>query len=157
MKWPEVIPEGLICNKLTSAIDILPTLVEITGAKPPKSKIDGVSILSLLKGDFKQTPRQILVYNDLKAVRDSRFKLVLPHKYKSMVDVLPNDGGRGSNGIEIQSDSALYDLRRDPGERFNVLKKYPQQVEKLTKVLVDYQSEIGKKGYGVRPIGNLEK
>jgi arylsulfatase len=157
MKWPDMIPDGLVCNKLTSAVDILPTLVEITGVKPPKSKIDGVSILPLLKGDFKQTPRQYLVYNDLKAVRNSRFKLILPHKFKSMVDVLPNDGGRGSNGIEVQMDSALYDLRRDPGERFNVLKKYPEQVEKLSKVLVEYQTEIGKKGSGVRPIGNIEK
>jgi arylsulfatase len=157
MKWPEVIPEGLVCNKLTSAIDILPTLVDITGGKPPKNKIDGVSILSILKGDFSKTPRKIFIYENLKAIRDSRFKFILPHKYKSMVDVIPNDGGKGKEGIEVQSDSALYDLRRDPGERYNVLRKYPQRVESFIKILEEYKSELGKKGYGVRLIGNLEK
>ena len=45
MRWPGVIPEGEICNKLASSIDIFPTLAEITGASLPENKIDGVSIL----------------------------------------------------------------------------------------------------------------
>lgn len=157
MKWPELIPEGTVCNKLASAIDILPTLIEITEAKPPKQKIDGVSILPLLKGDFSQTPRQIFVYENFNAIRDNRFKLVIPHKYRTMVDVLPNDGGRGKEGIEIHCDSALYDLRRDPGERYNVLKKYPHEAEKLNVLLQNHKTELGKNGSGIRPIGKTEQ
>jgi arylsulfatase len=51
MKWPGKIPEGTICNKLSGTIDVLPTIAAITGAKLPDHIIDGVNILSLMKGD----------------------------------------------------------------------------------------------------------
>ena len=62
MKWPGVIPVGEICNKLVCAMDILPTIAEITGASLPEKKIDGVSILSLLLGDKTVTPRHEFFY-----------------------------------------------------------------------------------------------
>lgn len=81
VKWPNVVPAGLVCNRLARAIDILPTLVEITGATMPENKIDGVSLLSLWQGDLSVSPRDLMFYYNLRAVRDARFKLILPHKY----------------------------------------------------------------------------
>lgn len=157
MKWPDVIPEGLVCNRLASSVDILPTLADITGAKLPKNKIDGISLLPLLEGDIKAEPRKIFLYNEFKAIRNSRFKLVMPQKYKSSVGALPGDGGKGSKGVDAETDYALYDLRRDPGERYNVIEKYPEVAESLKKAMKEYQSELGKNGPGVRPAGSLSK
>ena len=58
MLWKGTIPEGFVCNKLVSGIDILPTLAAISGAALPEKRIDGVNILSLMKGDINANPRK---------------------------------------------------------------------------------------------------
>ena len=166
IKWPGVVPEGVICNNMASTIDLLPTLAEITSTKLPDHKIDGVSILPLLKGDPDANPRDNLLYyyrrNSLEAVRIGDWKLVFPHEHRSYEDVLPgNDGWPGpyKNG---QSVLGLYDLRRDPGERYNVIEQYPDIVEKLEHFAEEARQDLGDdltntEGMNRRPIGRLEE
>lgn len=153
MKWPDGISAGLVCNQVISGIDIFPTLADICDAALPAHTIDGVSIKSLLKGNLDECPRRYFIYNELDAIRDEHYKLVLPHKSKTMVGVIPNDGGKGKNAVEIQVDSALYDLRRDPGERYNVLAKFPEVKQRLQAELNRYKAEATKNGAGFRAIG----
>ena len=54
----------------------------------------------------------------------------------------------------------LYDLRRDPGERYNVVAQYPERVAKLKKIADDMREELGdnltrKKGKERREPGLL--
>ena len=49
MYWKGTITAGTVNNNLISGIDILPTLAEIADAPLPKKKIDGVSILPLIR------------------------------------------------------------------------------------------------------------
>ncbi|HVJ87406.1 MAG TPA: sulfatase-like hydrolase/transferase [Caulifigura sp.] len=50
--WPGVIKPASVCDNLVDTTDILPTLLEITGAKAPEpSKLDGHSLLAELKGE----------------------------------------------------------------------------------------------------------
>ena len=165
MKWPAVIPNGVICNRLSSAIDIFPTLAEITGAPLPERKIDGVSILPLMKAVPDANPRQYFFYyfqnNKLNAVRDARFKLVEPHDYRTYEGFLPRDDGQGGQMGNAHTDWALYDLRRDPGERYDVQELYPDVVERLKKELEKMRADIGDSntkttGSGVRPSGSLK-
>jgi arylsulfatase len=157
MKWPDVIPKGMVCNRLASSVDILPTLVDIASASLPVNKIDGVSLLSILKGDVLSEPRKLFLYNELKAIRDNRFKLVMPQKYTSNMGTLPNDGGKDAKTFKGETDFALYDLRRDAGERYNVLEKYPAVVERLQKAMNQYKIELGENGYGLRVVGQIIK
>lgn len=166
IKWPGVVPEGVVCNNMASTIDILPTLAEITSSNLPDHKIDGVSILSLLKGVPDANPRDNLLYyyrrNSLEAVRMGDWKLVFPHGHRSYEDVLPgNDGWPGpyKNG---QAVLGLYDLRRDPGERYNVLEQYPEITEKLEHFAEEARQDLGDdltntEGRNRRPIGRLEE
>ncbi|HVT85827.1 MAG TPA: sulfatase [Chitinophagaceae bacterium] len=164
MCWPGVIPAGTVCNKLACGIDILPTLAAITGAVLPANKIDGVSILSLLKGDLKANPRDQLYYyynkNSLEAVREGSWKLVLPHRIESNENEPPGkDGWPG----KIHMDStgyALYDLRRDPGERNNVKDQNPEIIEKLLQLVEQAREDLGddltgRPGRNRRPAGKL--
>lgn len=157
MKWPDVIPKGMVCNRLASSVDILPTLVDITSASLPVNKIDGVSLLPILKGDFLSEPRKLFLYNELKAIRDNRFKLVMPQKYSTNIGSLPNDGGKNAKTLKAETDFALYDLRRDAGERYNVIEKYPAVVERLQKAMNQYKAELGENGYGLRAVGQIIK
>jgi arylsulfatase A-like enzyme len=131
MMWKGVIPEGTVCNNLASGIDILPTLADIAGAPLPKNKIDGVSLLPLLKGNLDVHPRNTFYYycrqNSLEAVRNNHWKLVFPHPGRIYEGFHPgNDGIPGRFNGNFNFEGGLYDLRRDPGERYDVSESYPE-------------------------------
>ena len=164
MKWPGVIPSGLVCNKLASTIDILPTLANITGSPLPEKKIDGVNILSLMKGDFTSNPRNTLYYyfqkNSLEAVREGRWKLVFPHTYRSYEGVLPGMDEHRGERAPAETGLSLYNLRRDPGERYDVKELYPEVVNELTKLGDKAREDLGddltgNPGKNRRPPGKL--
>ncbi|MBN2665861.1 MAG: sulfatase [Bacteroidales bacterium] len=148
MRWPGIIPEGTICNKLASSIDILPTLADITGAKLPDLKIDGVSILPLMLGEANASPRHELYYyyqtNSLEAVQRDFWKLVFPHSGRTYRDKKPGtDGWPGPTGTETISEPQLYDLRRDPGEWYNVAMFYPEKVKELMQLAGEARKDLG--------------
>ncbi|WP_215222656.1 sulfatase family protein [Echinicola shivajiensis] len=147
MKWPKVIKEGGVCNKLVSTIDILPTIAEIIGAELPIKKIDGVSIMELLKGNEKVVPRSEFYYyynkNSLQAVRKGNWKLILPHSSRTYQEFLPGKNGvpgkTGMNDIPL----SLYNLQDDPGERYNVEVLYPEKVDELMEIAKKARQDLG--------------
>ena len=136
VSWPRIIKKSTISNNLVSSIDILPTIAEIVNGKLPDHTIDGVSILSTLKG-HETSPRDHFFYyyktNRLEAVRKDHWKLILPHNSRSYENVIPGMDGHGGKYARLVVDYSLYNLRRDPGERYNVIEKYPE----ITQVLKD--------------------
>ena len=165
MRWPEKIPAGAICNKLASSIDLLPTIAKLCEAPLPALKIDGVDITPLMLGDQTAQPRDYFLYyyhrNSLEAVRNESFKLVLPHLGRTYVGFLPgNDGQPGQVNERHQENLALYDLRRDQGERYDVKSLYPEVMAELMQVVEAARLELGDEltgheGVGRRPIGTL--
>lgn len=147
MQWPQMIPEGTVCNLLASTIDLLPTLADITRAALPAHTIDGVSILSLLSGDHTSPPREKLYYyygqNNLEAVRYKHWKLVFPHIGRSYKNVLPGNDGIPGPYRRDTVQLALYNLRRDPGEWYDVQELYPEVVEKITAVAKEARQDLG--------------
>ena len=148
MRWPGVIPAGEICNKLACAIDILPTLAAITGAPLPEKKIDGVNILQLLLGDKTASPRHELYYyyqrNSLEAVQRDYWKLILLHKGISYTGVAPGKDGWPGKTVNVETkENELYDLRRDPGERYNLAPHYPDIVKELLKIADEARKDLG--------------
>jgi len=165
MKWPGHIPQGTVCNKMAAMMDILPTLAFVSGAPLPKLKIDGINIISLLKGEPNANPREVFLYyynsDCLEAVRKNQWKLVFPHRSQTYEGYLPgNDGIAGKTG-NIQVESALFDLRRDPGERYDVKVLYPEVVAELNKIADEARADLGDgirniKGANVREPGRME-
>ncbi|MDD2797144.1 MAG: sulfatase [Bacteroidales bacterium] len=147
MKWPGHIPQGIVCNKLASTIDVLPTLSFITGAKLPTAKIDGVNIIDLMKNRPKANPRDYLLYyynqNSLEAIRKGSWKLVLPHPSRSYVGVAPGRDGFPGEYAHINTGLELYDLRRDPGEQYNVILQYPEIVKELQPIIDEARFDLG--------------
>lgn len=147
VRWPNVVPAGTVNDKLASTIDLLPTLSEIAGVNLPVKKIDGVNILSLFKGDKDANPRNHLYYyynkNSLEGVRMGSWKLVLPHSYQTYEDELPgNDGFPGSRHLD-STGLELYDLRRDPGERFDVKDQNPEVVKSIMELVKLAREDLG--------------
>jgi len=165
IRWPGITPEGTVCNQLACAIDLLPTFASITKGRLSDNKIDGVDISSLLRGDFNSSPRETILYyksDGLNAVRKGNWKLVLPHTWRSYNSQPGNDGKAGQKVKMKIEKPELYNMMRDPGERYNVIQSYPEivkeimvEVEKARKELGDWNIGIDG-GTGTRKMGRLE-
>jgi arylsulfatase A-like enzyme len=166
MRWPAVIPAATVCNQLASSIDLLPTIAAITGGALPDHIIDGVSILSLLKNQPGAAPRKVFYYyygnNQLEAVREEQWKLVLPHPGRSYEGFQPGkDGYPGKVTENRQYELALYDLRRDPGERYDVKDSNPDIVQRLQALAETAREDLGdavthRTGKNVRDCGHAD-
>ena len=148
MYWKGAIQPGVTCNKLASNIDIFPTLAELSQAPLPQRTIDGVSLVPLLRGVEGANPRESFVYyfhkNDLEAVTDGAYKLVFPHRYVTYGAYAPGaDGqpGRLENASVYKAE--LYDLRRDPGERYDVISQHPEAAARLMRIADRMREELG--------------
>jgi len=162
MRWPGHIPAGIETDKMASTIDILPTLVEIAGAAMPERPIDGVSILPLLLGEPDANPRDEFWFyygRQLQAVRKGKWKLHLPHEYRSYRGVRPGTNGwpgpyeKGRTGYE------LYDMDDDPKELRNVADRHPDVVDQLKQMAERVRAELGDvgvEGAGIRPAAKVE-
>ena len=167
MQWNGKVPAGTTCDELTSTIDILPTVAKLIDAKLPDHKIDGKDIRPLMFGeaDAKSPHEHFACYykgGQLQAVRDRQFKLVFPHKYRSL-----NGRTGGTDGMPVNYDQndatlALYDLKNDVSESKNVMLEHPDAVAKLLKYADEYRADLGDtltktKGTGIRPAGKVNE
>ena len=166
MSWKGEIPAGIICNNISSTIDILPTLCAISGSDLPVKKIDGVSLVPLLNGNFDANPRNVFYYyyrkNSLENVRKDQWKLILPHEYRSYENLLPGKDGWPGKIIQAKTDFALYDLSRDPGERYDVKEIYPEILNELKMLAEKMREALGDEnldlpGANRRQPGSLKK
>ncbi|MDR1865447.1 MAG: hypothetical protein LBR08_07735 [Bacteroidales bacterium] len=120
--------------------------------------------MPLLQGRSDVSPREYFLYyyrqNNLEAIRNERFKLVFPHRYDSYGVHLPGaDGYPGQRG-KVETGLALYDLRRDPGERYDVQELYPEVVKQLSAAAEAARDDLGddltgKAGQNRRKQGNV--
>ena len=167
VRWPGVVPAGRVCNKLLTTMDILPTVAKICGARLPKNRIDGVDWLALLKGDNAMTPRTKFYYyyrkNSLEAVREGDWKLMFAHPGRTYEGFLPGqDGKPGQTNENHPFPAALFDLRRDPGERYDVREQHPEIVARLEKLAEEARADLGddlqkRTGANVREPGRVVK
>lgn len=134
MWWPGRIPAGSVCREVAGTIDILPTLAAITGATPPKQKIDGHNILPLLEGrKDARSPHKAYFYQS-KAVRIGEWKLL-------------ESGPRNKPKRQL-----LFNLSSDIGEKNNVAADHPDVVKRLSRALSDFKARMKSEG---RPRGSL--
>ncbi|HQR08253.1 MAG TPA: sulfatase [Gemmatales bacterium] len=161
-RWPGVIPAGLVSHEPCMTIDLLPTLAQITGARLPDHKIDGLSILPLLTERNAPSPHQALYYywnKELQAVRSGPWKLHLPHSYSSLKTTPGKDGAPGVYEQRIIPLS-LFHLMNDPEETTNLVEKEPSVVSRILKHVEQARHDLGdsltrQSGNGLREPGKL--
>ncbi len=163
MWWPGKIAPGKTIDKIASTIDILPTIAEITGAKLPEKKIDGISFLPILKGKDVTTRDEFWCYygGGLRAIRKGDWKMYYPQTYRSYVGVKPGmDGFPGPYAKGVLKKIVLYNLKNDISETTDVSAEYPEIVEQLKKIGNRARKELGDnitkvKGEEVRSPGRV--
>jgi arylsulfatase len=101
-----------------------------------------------MKGNSDVNPRKSFLYyyrrNSLEAVSNGDWKLVFPHPGRTYEGFAPgNDGRPGPVNENYNFEGGLYDLRRDPGERYNVKFSYPDIVKELEALAVEAREDLG--------------
>ena len=167
MKWPGKIPAGTTCDELSSTIDLLPTIAKLTGADLPNHEIDGKDIRPLMFGEQgAKSPHEgfYLYYGggQLQGVRDRRWKLVFPHRYRTMDGKPGGTDGTPNPYSHKTSELELYDLKNDIGETKNLVKDHPEIVERLQQHAEKARTDLGdkltnRKGTEIRPAGTIKE
>ena len=137
VRYPGVVPSGTVCKTPVCSIDFYPTFLEALGIQPdPKQKLDGVSILPLLKNPKARLARDTLYWH---------YPLERPHFL----------GGRSGGAIR-QGDwklkesfktgkLELYNLADDIGERNDLSASMPEKVKQLHEKLSAWRRSVGAK------------
>jgi len=153
VKWPSKIKPNTKIDNLTSTIDILPTIAEITKSNLPKNKIDGVSILPLFLNDKNANPRDEFWYYydyDLIAVRKNEWKLYFPCIQRSYEGMEPGMDGYPGPTWQKKMDYELFNLNDDIEEQNNILDKHSDIVESLKKIGEKARYELGDRLTGIK-------
>jgi len=150
--WPGRFPAGAVCDEPAMTIDLLPTIAALIGAPLPEGGVDGKDIRALLEGvPGARSPHDVLAFyyhqNDLEALRSGRWKLVLPHTYRTLAGEPGRDGSPGPYrhpkcGLE------LYDLDADIGETTDVAAEHPEVVERLLRAAEALRDDLGDSLHG---------
>ena len=128
VRWPRTIPAGQESAAMASALDLFPTFAAIAGATVPADRpLDGGNILPLLTGRGPAPPREFFYFQGraLQAVRSGSWKFRL------------TSAGAGQPPVP-----ELFDLEKDPGERYNVAAAHPDVVERLRARLTEFGTDV---------------
>ncbi|WP_422082204.1 sulfatase [Ulvibacterium sp.] len=148
IKYPNGLEGGRELDVPVMAIDVLPTIAEITDAKLPENTLDGKSVWKVLTGKTQESPQEAYFFyyriNELFGVRYGKWKLYFPHRYRTMDGQEPGkDGLPGDYRMVDMETLELYDLENDIGETVNVADEYPEVVEKIKLLANDMRSRLG--------------
>jgi len=132
--WPGTIAPAVVAG-IGSTLDLLPTISSLADVELPADRvIDGVDLSATLKTGAA-SPRETLFYyreGKIFAVRHGRFKA---HLITETANV-PN------TGRTRHERPLLYDLDRDPGERFDVADRHPEVVARILDVMAAHQATV---------------
>ncbi len=120
--WPGTVPAGRVDEQPWAFWDLMPTFVEMSGAKPPKGyETDGLSLLGYLKGG--EAPKRDYFYWELHpsnhTVQAARF----------------GDWKAVRNGVDKPIE--IYDLGTDSGESNNLEKSHPELVQRAQEIFTE--------------------
>lgn len=127
IRWPGKIKPGTEVTQITDHIDLLPTLVELTGVDSIKTKpLDGLSLVPLIKGQTDDWPTRLLFTH-----------------YR----------GRGSVRSEkYRSDKKeLHNMQTDPGQKINLAIQQPELQQKFQKAYEEWYADVTVAGFAPTP------
>lgn len=123
-RWPGRVPAGAVSNMPWSFCDMLPTLVEFAGGRPPNG-IDGISVAPALQGRAQRRKPEWLYWE-------------LPRwigKEKRFADEIPMQAARNGDWKVVrpkpEGPLELYNLRTDPKESNDLAAREPKALERM--------------------------
>lgn len=142
LHWKGHLPEGVDATALTSHFDFYPTFCDLAGVPSDKRKTtDGISLLPVLEGspDKKFQDRMLFIHS-------GRWPMgVSPdgYQYRNCAVRTPR--------FRLVNNTELYDISNDPGEKTNVIDKFPEEAERMRKAFDQWWAEVRPKMINDKP------
>lgn len=138
--WPAQLKAGHSSDRIAAHIDVLPTLLDACGvARPAGLKLDGRSLLPLLKGGPVDWPDRTI------CIQTHRGDVpVMYHHFmaRSQQWKLVNPSGFGQEQLPEPPQFELYDMAADPLEKQNVAAAHPDAVARMKKAYEDWFTDV---------------
>ncbi|MFZ5830871.1 MAG: sulfatase-like hydrolase/transferase [Planctomycetota bacterium] len=138
ISWPGNLPENQVRGQLATACDWMPTIAELCSVELPERKIDGKSIVAVIRSDRAASPHPVFhwqtgpVKNPNWAVREGDWKLL--------------GNPRDTTGRETPKLDKLFlvNLAEDIGEVRNVAEQHPDIVKRLNSLHEEWLNDVEK-------------
>jgi len=146
IKFPGKIKAGTSSQRAFCTLDVLPTLAFLAGAELPKNPVDGKNVWDLIVGKpGAKNPHEYYPFctgQNFEGVisGDGRWKLHVPHSYRTLVEA-GKDGMPGKY-VQKEIELSLFDMENDPYETTNVLEKYPEVADRLKQYAEQHRQEF---------------
>lgn len=150
VRWPARLPAGSKATRMGAMIDIMPTLLEMTGIAAPEGvTLDGQSLWSHWQGapapelaerkfflqlHYGDTPRRYMHF----AVRSDSHKLVSPHDNPHGIHHKQTDADLRRQLSRLE----LFDMAADPSERINVIGEEKQLADEYLLAYEDWFTDV---------------
>ncbi|KAA6438262.1 sulfatase [Dyadobacter flavalbus] len=136
--WPGKIKAGSVYDDLATQLDLYPTIISLTGSQKTQTQkqLDGEDISPVLFGTGKRKGTEFAYYSNgiIEAFRKGDWKLRLPQ-----ADIRQNDVV-----LVPATDTLLFNLRTDAGEKNNLVKTNPEKIKELLAAWKAYEKNIGE-------------
>jgi arylsulfatase A-like enzyme len=155
VSWKGTLPEGKTSNAISSVMDFLPTIADITDIELPQDRIiDGKSLYELfLHPEEAESPHSFFAFyllDQMKAIRVGDWKLHLP--LDAYIDMWGNDLGPRK--------AKLYNLKDDIAEKVDLSEQNPEKVKEMVvmaRMAGNWLGDRNKPTPNSRPAGFVEK
>jgi arylsulfatase A len=130
--WPQRI-QPAVTSTPASTMDVFVTTLVLAGAQVPADRaIDGRDLTPVLGGQpLPDRPFFFYREDDLMACRLGRYKL---HR--------STQSGYGQPKADAHEPPLLFDLGRDPGEKFNVAAEHPEVVAAINAAIAEHRARV---------------
>lgn len=138
ISYPKLFPKNESRNQAITNMDMLPTICEILDIPKPDNKLDGKSILSVIKSNTVESPHEILhwMWQEMWAVKKGNWKLI----YKGH-----DTTGKFSNHPEKEFEMPEYylaNLEDENPEEINYANIKPEIVKELEELHKTWAQDV---------------
>ncbi|MDG2255640.1 MAG: arylsulfatase [Opitutaceae bacterium] len=125
---------------VTQVQDVLPTLMDLCGLVPSEApKFDGISLAPFFREKSDTAPEDRMV-----VINYSRMPFGFEFAGPDSPSVMYREGAGVMWGPwRLLEDKELYNLENDPGQKKDVIKRYPEVAAKMSAFLDDWWDEVG--------------
>lgn len=138
--WPKKIAKGILTEHISSFVDVLPTLGEVSGAKALE-EVDGISYLPTLLNNGQQLEHEYIYwefsgYEGQQAVRWGDWKAI-----RKNIRI---------GNMELE----LYNLQSDIREAHNIALDHPEIVEKIKQFMIESHQKAETERFQMSALGD---